>query len=127
MILVVRERLCASGISYVIENVVGAPLEDPLMLCGSVFGLDVRRHRIFETSFAAAPPSRCDHSRWEARFPQATNRTNRRKTVEVGVWRIPLDVQRAAMGIDWMSVGKLSQAIPPAHAEHLARQSGVVA
>lgn len=123
MIPAVRERLRASGIPHVIENVVGAPLEDPIQLCGSMFGLDVQRHRLFETSFRAIAPGPCDHSRWEARYPQATNRANRRKTVEVGVWRIPLDVQRRAMGIDWMSVRKLSQAIPPAYAEHLALQA----
>lgn len=38
------------GIPYVIENVVGAPLVNPIMLCGSSFGLGVRRHRLFEVS-----------------------------------------------------------------------------
>ncbi len=51
-------------------------------------------------SFTAllAPP--CDHSWQTPRFPCATNRTNLRRTVEVGVWRIPLEVQQQAMGID---------------------------
>lgn len=114
-----RAKLVASGIPYIIENVVGAPLLNPTMLCGSMFGLDVQRHRLFEASFQLYQP-KCDHSRWTARFPPATNRKNKRKTVEVGVWRIPLETQRAAMGIDWMSVAKLSQAIPPAYSKCLA-------
>jgi DNA (cytosine-5)-methyltransferase 1 len=118
LIPAVREMLRASGVPYIIENVVGAPLESPTMLCGSMFGLDVQRHRMFETSFPV-PALVCNHKRWTPRFPPATNRKNLRKTVEVGVWRIPLDVQRRAMGIDWMSVEKLSQAIPPRYAEYL--------
>jgi DNA (cytosine-5)-methyltransferase 1 len=117
---VVRAHLRASGAPHVIENVPGAPLESPVTLCGSMFGLDVKRHRCFETSFPVAPPP-CDHGRWAPRFPCATNRKNLRKTVEVGVYRIPLDVQRRAMGIGWMSLGRLSQAVPPAYAEFLAR------
>lgn len=120
MIPAVRARLVASGIPYIIENVVGAPLLDPTLLCGSMFGLDVQRHRIFETSFPVQAPS-CDHRVWSPRFAPATNRTNLRKTVEVRVWRIPLGVQRQAMGISWMSLPKLSQAIPPAYAEFLGR------
>lgn len=106
---------------YVIENVPGAPLNANLMLCGSMFGLDVRRHRIFETNFPVEQPG-CAHHKQKARFPQATNRKNKRKTVEVGVWRIPLETQRKAMGIDWMTVRELSQAIPPAYSEYIARQ-----
>jgi DNA (cytosine-5)-methyltransferase 1 len=117
----VREKLRAWGGPYVIENVPGAPLENPLVLCGSMFGLDVQRHRIFECNFPVlAPP--CDHSRWTPRFPPATNRTNLRKTVEVGVWRIPLETQQRAMGgLEWMELHELSQAIPPAYSEFLAR------
>lgn len=112
----------ATSVPYVIENVMGAPLEDAIVLCGSMFGLDVRRHRQFEASYALVPPP-CNHAAQTPRFAQATNRANKRSTVEVGVYRIPLAVQRAAMGIDWMSLGKLSQAIPPAYAEWIARRA----
>lgn len=87
-----------------------------------MFGLDVRRHRNFECSFQASVPA-CNHSAQTPRFAQATNRKNLRSTVEVGVWRIPLDVQRKAMGIDWMTLKDLTEAIPPAYAEHLAKQA----
>lgn len=120
----VRSLLSGAGVPFVIENVTGAPLVDPVRLCGSSFGLDVRRHRLFETSFPVlAPP--CAHGWQTPRFAPATNRSNLRSTVEVGVWRIPLDVQREAMGILWMTREELSQAIPPVFSECLARQAPV--
>jgi len=117
----IRRRLAAAGVPYVIENVPGAPLKNPATLCGSAFGLDVRRHRCFETSFPVDEPG-CSHHRQKPRFPPATNRTNLRSTVEVGVWRIPLETQQRAMGIDWMSREELSQAIPPAYSRYIAGQ-----
>jgi DNA (cytosine-5)-methyltransferase 1 len=116
----VRDDLTILAMPSIIENVPGAPLISPITLCGSMFGLDVQRHRIFECSFPVTQPA-CDHSKWTPRFPPATNRTNKRRTVEVGVWRIPLETQQAAMGIDWMQLEELSQAIPPAYAEYLGR------
>lgn len=113
-----RERLRAWGGPYIIENVPGAPLEDAVQLCGSIFGLDVRRHRLFESNVALETPP-CAHHLQTPRFPPATNRTNLRSTVEVGVYRIPIEVQWRAMGIDWMTLTELSQAIPPAYTEHL--------
>jgi len=134
-----RERLMDSGIPYIIENVVGAPLIDATMLCGSMFGLAVRRHRLFETSFPTGLTPPCNHSgvaipvyghgapqwfreRWANGYPAATNRTNLRNTVEIGVRRIDVETQRIAMGIDWMNRDELSQAIPPAYSEWLARR-----
>lgn len=116
-----RELLEATGLPYVIENVPGAPLREPVQLCGSSFGLDVRRHRLFESNVALLVPP-CNHSWQTPRFPQATNRKNLRRTVEVGVWRIPLEVQQQAMGIDWMTLRELSEAIPPAYTEHVGLQ-----
>ena len=116
-----RALLAMTERPWIIENVPGAPLKKPCILCGSMFGLDVRRHRWFETSSPIAQPP-CRHDLQQGGdYPQATNRTNRRKTCEIGVWRIPLDVQQRAMGIDWMDLPELSQAVPPAYASHLAR------
>lgn len=113
-----RARLVSSGMPYVIENIPGTPLEAPILLCGSMFDLDVQRHRLFETSWRLEDhPWPCRHGIWAPRYPQATNRRNLRRTVEVGVWRIPLADQRRAMGIDWMKLEELSEAIPPAYTE----------
>lgn len=127
LIPAIRERLEASGAVYIIENVPGARahLRDPVQLCGSSFGLDVRRHRLFECSWPATAPA-CDHAWQTPRFPPASNRTNLRRTVEIGVWRIPLELQQRAMGIDWMRKPELSQAIPPAYSHHLAAQAAAL-
>lgn len=117
----IRDILRRWGGPYVIENVQGAPLLDPIRLCGSSFRLDVRRHRFFESNLPLTGLP-CDHAWQTPRFPPATNRTNLRSTVEVGVWRIPTRVQQHAMGIDWLSGAELSQAIPPAYTEYLGRQ-----
>src|SRR5262249_20064548 len=113
-----------SGLPYVIENVVGAPLEDPVTICGVALGLEVRRHRLFESNVPLmAPPCACGG--WmPARFDRGSRhiRPNDRRTVAVGEWRIPLEIQQRAMGIDWMPMPELSQAIPPAYTELIGHQ-----
>ena len=122
-----RDLIVKTGLPYVIENVEQArgELVDPVRYCGSSFGLNVRRHRMFESNVALRAPE-CDHSWQTPRFVPATNRTNLRRTVEVGVWRIPLDVQQQAMGIDWTNLRELSEAIPPAYTEHIGRQLAAI-
>lgn len=95
----IRQRLVGAAPTTVIENVVGAPLVSPLTLCGSMFDLDVRRHRLFElVGFQIFPEPQCRHWIWrERKYPGATNRPNRRYTCEVGVRRIPVNVQALAM------------------------------
>lgn len=119
-----RDPLELTGLPYVIENVERAAeyLRAPVRLCGTGFGLDVERHRLFETNWPLLGMP-CAHGRNAPRFPGATNRRpNSRRTVEIGVWRIPLDVQRRAMGIDWMTLEELSEAIPPAYTELIGHQ-----
>ena len=125
-----RAMLKASGVPYVIENVVGAPLISPFKLCGTMFGLrtddgtaDLHRHRIFEASFPV-PSLQCNHGdahsvigiygghyRNRAR-KGGDNRGRRDFTTAEG---------QQAMGIDWMTGDEISQAIPPAYSEWIAR------
>jgi DNA (cytosine-5)-methyltransferase 1 len=124
-----RALLEQTGLPYVIENVEGfrSEMHDPITLCGSSFGLDVRRHRLFETNWPLEGKP-CDHaSQTLGRFPGATNRKPMsRATVEVGVWRIPLEVQQRAMGIDWMELDELSESIPPAYTHYVGQQLRIV-
>lgn len=59
----VRDELRRIGLPYVIENVEGSPILASVMLCGTMFGLPLRKHRWFETSFdiLLAPASCGDH------------------------------------------------------------------
>lgn len=123
-----RRALIASGRHWILENVVGAPVNGMIMICGSMFGLDVRRHRLFESDVMIMTPP-CDHSIWEPnRFPGGRSRERGnarvlcRGTVEIGRWNIPLATQERAMGIDWMELDELSESIPPAYTEFIGRQ-----
>jgi len=55
-----RAALQSWGGVYVIENVPGAPLINPIILCGSSFNLKVRRHRQFESNVQLTGLT-CDH------------------------------------------------------------------
>ena len=128
-----RAILEAWGGPYVIENVPNAPLNDPILICGSMFDppLEVQRHRLFETNWGCPPPVwPCRHKLWGPdRYPggKSVARTGSSKglvrgTVEIGAWDIPLEVQQRAIGIDWMPTKALSQAIPPAYTEWVGRR-----
>jgi DNA (cytosine-5)-methyltransferase 1 len=115
-----RALLEQSGMPYVIENVVGAPLRRDLVLCGEMFGLRVHRHRVFEMGawFMLAPP----HSRHLLRGAA----TNCETGEGVARWITGHYANHAdasdAMGIDWMTRDELAQAIPPAYTEFIGTQ-----
>lgn len=119
-----RDILIATGKPYVIENVPNAPLKTSLMLCGTMFGLRVIRHRLFECyPVLVFAPTSCHH-RGRA---SGNRKCNMRKSLEnykyltiVGNNYIAEDGRRA-MGIPWMTRKELSQAIPPAYTEYIGK------
>jgi DNA (cytosine-5)-methyltransferase 1 len=116
------ERLAASGVPHTIENVEGAPLRADVTLCGSMFGLKVRRHRVFQCSFPIMSPP-CNHGVWTDRPFKGSTGRGPRFTIEVGAWNEPLWLQKECMGVDWqISLRELSEAIPPAYTEYIALQ-----
>lgn len=135
-----RAMLEASGRPWIMENVVGAPLKDPVLLCGTMFGLGVedaelRRHRLFETSFTILMVPQCQHGQRDTIGVYGGHIRNRRRARTVGVYGkgvrdsrrkfdkgvadFSIEQGRAAMGIDWMTTAELSQAIPPAYTHWL--------
>jgi DNA (cytosine-5)-methyltransferase 1 len=186
-----RQLLRSSGKPYVIENVPGAPLINPAMLCGTMFalrtdcGADLRRHRLFETNWPLVVDLKCRHyeggrrssigvhghggtstrdgktisvhgdharlgnacSQRKAMLSVFGGKTRIKRTICVNGTGLPLsggrtitvtgstpqqnvvtniiretfsvDAARTAMGIDWMVMRELSQAIPPAYTEYI--------
>jgi len=114
-----RKLLKESGVPYVIENVPGAPLINPVQLCGSSFGLKVRRHRLFESNVPLVG-SICDHKK-QGR-PVGIYGSMKDEIPKGGKTAESIEQARAAMGIDWMIWGELVEAIPPAYTEYLGRQ-----
>jgi DNA (cytosine-5)-methyltransferase 1 len=114
-----RLAMVASGKPYIIENVPGAPLVEPLELCGAMFGLGTYRHRLFESNVPLTAPTHPIHSA---------------RTTKMG--RPPVDGEmmhvvgnfsgvakaKVAMGIDWMNRDGLRESIPPSYTEYLGRQ-----
>jgi len=112
---------------YVIENVSGAVrlLHNPIMLCGAMFGLKVYRHRFFEIApyFLLSPP----HAPHRDKTPPAGHGKSPKGFISVtsgggGMGKGGADYMRAAMGIDWMNMYEVGQAIPPAFTEYIGRQ-----
>ena len=122
-----REALIQLGVPYVIENVPTAidHLREPVTLCGSAFGLPIRRHRLFESN-AWIWGIRCSHKDYPKRYPPAWNRTNELRVLSISGGyqqrQATIEEHRAAMGIDWdMDLQELSQSIPPAYTQHIGR------
>lgn len=123
----VRDALRAWGGTYVIENVPGAPLDHPVMLCGSAFGLRVRRHRLFESDvFLMSPGCYHDGRPVVGVYGAHADRPGgwlRPDGSSRGLKATSVADAQDAMGIDWMTRWEdLADAIPPAMAEYLGSQ-----
>lgn len=121
LVEITRHHLEKSGKPYIIENVVGAPLINPVILCGTMFPDDLKvfRHRLFESNMNLKVDLECNHRGHEAK--------KRRKDsgdffTVAGNWVGTLEEWSDAMGIDWMTRKELTQAIPPVYSEYLVKQ-----
>lgn len=110
-----KRMLIASGLPYIIENVVGSPVKG-IGLCGTMFGLAVFRHRVFESNvWLELPATPCTCSQKRIGQGYITVAGNSARKAEAA----------AAMGIDWVADSRkhqLFQAIPPAFTEYLGKQ-----
>jgi DNA (cytosine-5)-methyltransferase 1 len=137
--LIADTRQMISGMSnvWVIENVEGAPLYNPMTLCGTMFPeLRVIRHRLFESNVSLGGYQFCLRRTWalpHGRHPLVFTHDKRKahygkldqdtSFVQVtGGGNATVANKGAAMGIDWMTGAELNEAIPPAYTEYIGRQ-----
>jgi DNA (cytosine-5)-methyltransferase 1 len=117
----IRAYLIKSGLPYIIENVPGAPLINPITLCGSIFGQTrLRRHRLFESNVLLMAP-RCRHE-IQHDCISVTGHAGGSSTRD-GAQRFGSTAQwKEIMGIDWMTGKELAEAIPPCYTEYIGKQ-----
>lgn len=118
-----RELFAASGLPYVIENVPGAPLVSPLVLCGTEFGLGaagrrLSRHRLFESNVPLFGAGGCSCRRGETPINPFGHSSPGGGRGFPGYTA----AAREAMGVDWTTRDELAQAIPPAYTKFIGEQ-----
>ena len=123
----VRELLASTGLPSVIENVQGAPMRDPVILCGTMFeGLRVIRHRLFEANFPIVAPSHGMHPlvhTFDKRKKHYGMTDERKDFVQVtGGGNCTIAAASQAMGITWMTKKEINEAIPPAYTKFIGEQ-----
>lgn len=122
------DALEANGVPYVVENVIGDVLGANLMLCGTMFGLKVIRHRFFRCSFPPPmAPFMCTHEGTVAAGEYAAvyafgGKGHRGGKGVRGAKSAPGPDWSEAMGIDWMTKKGLIEAIPPAYTFYVGQQ-----
>ena len=130
-----RELLIATGRPWVMENVEGAPLHDPMTLCGSMFPLTtvdddgtalwLKRHRLWESNIPLVAPGPCQHKvgeRCAGAYGGARRNKDEAKHIRRGGYVPPKPVLERLMGINWMTEKGLFESIPPAYSEWVGEQ-----
>ncbi|MGA5709811.1 DNA cytosine methyltransferase [Streptomyces cellulosae] len=106
-----REVMQATGRPWVMENVpetaAAGLLRPDYLLCGTQYGLNLRRHRVFETSWGGGGDlmAPCWHRKGLLAFEHKGERA-----------------YADAMGCTWMTSLEARKAVPPAYTQWIAAQ-----
>ena len=117
------DRLVAWGGPWIIENVEGAglPGQDDLfgaygvMLCGTMFGRELYRHRWFQSNLPLWAPNHPRH----LKPASAAGHWKPGTVISVEGHCSPIALAREVMDVNWMPREQLAEAIPPYYATHL--------
>lgn len=124
-----RELLIKSGKPYIIENVVGSPLINPISLSGTQFkNLYTQRKRLFESNISLQEPElkpvkkSTPSAGWGFGEDGFISICGSGGVHGMNQKQIVLYWGFALGGIDWMTRAELAEAIPPAYTEFIGRQ-----
>lgn len=115
-----RSLLADSGLVYIIENIPQAPLQDPIILCGEMFGLRVIRHRAFESNIPLIQPMHRPHRKHKKGvydyYCSVAGKGKWAGIDRVSTWK-------KAMGVTWECTRReLANMVPPAYTKYLGQQ-----
>jgi DNA (cytosine-5)-methyltransferase 1 len=112
-----RAQLEDVGKLWIIENVIGAPYRWGTVLCGSMFGMVVRRHRNFETSWMILSGLRCNHS-----GPRPKTVTGKSGGLTKHSDKGVKEEWPTYMQMPWATPDECTLAIPPAYTKWIGQQ-----
>jgi len=114
-----RAALKETGLPYIMENVPGAPLVDPIEMCGAMFGMRTYRHRLFESNMPLTAPPHPNHDAPNAKM----GRPPKDDEFIQYVGHFPgVKLVQEMTGLHWLGQKELAQSIPPQYTLYLGRQ-----
>lgn len=115
-----RVALINSNRLWVIENVMGAPYQSGIVLCGTMFGMRIQRHRNFETSLLVMQPPH-HHPKDRERPITITGNGGSNWQNYKHSRKAPRDMWPELMGMPWCEWFEAKLAIPPAYTEFIGK------
>jgi len=119
LIEVTRRELIKTGKPYVIENVPGSPLINPIELCGSMFGMRTYRHRLFESNIELKAPPHPEHAAPNAKMGR---KPKDGEFIQYVGHFSGVGLVQEMTGLYWLGQGDLAQSIPPQYTKYIGEQ-----
>lgn len=114
-----RIALVSTGKPYVIENVPGSPLINPILLCGAMFGMMTYRHRLFESNIKLEVPPHPEHTAPNAKMGR---KPKHGEFVQYVGHFSGVELVREMTGLHWLGQYELAQSIPPQYTKFIGEQ-----
>ena len=119
LIEITRAELIKTGKPYIIENVPGSPLINPIELCGAMFGMRTYRHRLFESNIELLAPVHLKHVAPNAKM----GRPPKDWEFIQYVGHFPgVKLVQEMTGLHWLGQKELAQSIPPQYTKFIGEQ-----
>lgn len=119
LIEVTRRELIKTGKPYIIENVPGSPLINPIELCGSMFGMRTYRHRLFESNIELKAPPHPEHTAPNAKMGR---KPKDGEFIQYVGHFSGVGLVQEMTGLYWLGQGELAQSIPPQYTKYIGEQ-----
>jgi len=114
-----RDALIETKLPYIIENVPGSPLINPIQLCGAMFGMRTYRHRLFESNIPLEEPPHPKHI--SKNTPMGRKPKQGEFIQYVGHFSGVGEVKEMT-GLHWLNQNELAQSIPPQYTRYIGIQ-----